>query len=432
MTQKPRPKHRAGLRFANRFDCCDKGSPMKLFDDIRAGESPGFDAIYEALLPTFPLYAELKNTPQEPDWHGEGDVHIHTTMVVDEIYRAIAEHDREIAGEERLTLVLGAALHDIGKPLTTREAEIKGRTRIVAKRHDDRGRSYIAYALHTLGLEPSTVAGIMAIVGHHHDPKRLLRKDQGAERFRRLARLASLEHLYLAELADMRGRICADKAQQLDTVELFKLTAEDHGLFGTDDPYADWRAEIDAALDGHDDRTRSFVLGAARRAHEAGEIYAPAEEIAKSYNYREDYAHLVVLCGPSACGKSEWVAQNTSSYDVVSLDALREELTGDASDQSMNGQVRQLSKERLKQSLRANRDVVWDATNLRRDFRGVPTRLGYDYGAFVTLVVFQTDLATTRKRNTVRDRSVPDEVLQKQYASAEFPYLDEAHEVVWV
>lgn len=405
---------------------------MRIFDDIRSGASPSFDTIFEALRSTLPLLDELEGTPQDPDWHAEGNVRIHTGMVVDEIYRALDEYDRDITGEERLAVVLGAALHDIGKPLTTSEAEIEGRVRIVAKRHDDRGRSYLGYRLHTQGLEPATLDMILAIVGHHHDPKRLIRRSSGPERFRRLARLASLEHLYLTELADMRGRTCVDQAEQLDIVEYFRIAAEQHAVFGGHDPYHAWREEIDETLTGHDARTRAYVLGAARRAHEAGEIFVAAEEVAKSYGYREAYSHLVVLCGPSGCGKSTWVAEHAPGYDIVSLDELRAELSGDPADQSMNGQVRQLSKERLKQSLRAHRDVVWDATNLRRDFRALPTKLGYDYGAFVTFVVFQTDLATSRARNAKRERSVPDIALQRQFDSAEFPYADEAHELLVV
>jgi predicted kinase len=73
-----------------------------------------------------------------------------------------------------------------------------------------------------------------------------------------------------------------------------------------------------------------------------------------------------------------------------------------------------------------------DATNLRRDFRSLPICLGYDYGAFVTLVVFQPTPQMARSRNASRRRSVPDEVLDRQFASAEFPYADEAHQVLFV
>lgn len=404
---------------------------MKLFEQIRAGASPGFDVIYDAIVGELPLLRELANTPQDPEWHAEGDVHVHTSMVVDEVYRTIDQYHRPLSADERLTVVLGAALHDIGKPLTTGEAEIHGKLRIVAKRHDDHGRSYVAYRLAELGVDPETIDGVLAIIGHHHDPKRLLRRDETMARFRRLARLASLEHLYLVELADMRGRDCRDQQEQLDIVELFRLQAEDHDIFSTE-PYAGWREEIEDALEGFDDRTRKFVFGEAIRAAERGDIVMPAEEVARSYGYRDEYSHLIVLCGPSGSGKSTWIAQHAADYDIVSLDELRRELTGSAADQRKNGEVRQLSVERLKQSLRANRNVVWDATNLRRDFRRLPVNLGYDYGAFVTLVVLQPTVKQAQQRNRQRERSVSDDVLARQFESAQFPYADEAHEVLFV
>lgn len=404
---------------------------MELFDDIRSGALVSFDAIYHAFVNELPLLRELQHTPQDPQWHAEGDVHIHTSMVVEEIHRAIEAHDRELTPSERLILVLGAALHDIGKPLTTAEAEIDGKTRIVARRHDTRGRSYLAYRLATLGLDTHTIEGVLAIVGHHHDPKRLLRRDEGKPRFRRLARLASLEHLYLIELADMRGRTCDDKQEQLDIVELFRMQAEEHGVYAHD-PYEGWKPEIDAALNGFDDQTRRFVFGKAMLTAERGDIVMASEEVARSYGYRDEYAHLIVMCGPSGSGKSTWIAKNAADYAVVSLDEIRAELTGNVADQSKNGQVRQLSKERLRESLRANRNVVWDATNLRRDFRRLPIELGYDYGAFVTLVVLQPTIEAARQRNQQRERSVPEDAFERQFATAEFPFADEAHEVIFV
>ena len=66
------------------------------------------------------LYPELEaldGCPQEPRFHPEGDVWIHTLHVVDQAAR-IAERD-QLSQEDRVVLVLAGVCHDLGKPETT-------------------------------------------------------------------------------------------------------------------------------------------------------------------------------------------------------------------------------------------------------------------------------------------------------------------------
>lgn len=62
-------------------------------------------------------------------------------------------------------------------------------------------------------------------------------------------------------------------------------------------------------------------------------------------------------------GKSAWLQRTLvlMGFEVVSLDAIREELSGDRADQTVNGRVRQAARERVKAALRAGRKVAWDA-----------------------------------------------------------------------
>ena len=72
------------------------------------------------------LWPELKalvGCPQEPEWHPEGDVWVHTLMVVDQARARIDDLDRGPA----VAMMLGALCHDLGKPATT--AVIDGRIR---------------------------------------------------------------------------------------------------------------------------------------------------------------------------------------------------------------------------------------------------------------------------------------------------------------
>jgi tRNA nucleotidyltransferase (CCA-adding enzyme) len=81
-------------------------------------------------LPHFPELAELVGCPQDPRWHPEGDVWVHTGHCLD-------AYASERTGDDREDLVVGLAVlcHDLGKPATTREEE----GRITSKGHESLG-----------------------------------------------------------------------------------------------------------------------------------------------------------------------------------------------------------------------------------------------------------------------------------------------------
>ena len=396
-----------------------------LRENIRQGSTPDLAALRAVLGDVLPLLDALPNTEQDPLWHAEGTVATHTDLVVREA-AALAESEG-LTSDARLTLLLAAALHDIGKALTTRRAEdASGQTRIISPRHADRGRSYLAYRLPELELPGAVQHAVLALVGHHHDLGRTLEAGT-LPAFRRLARQVDLPLLYLLEVADLRGRVSADQASRLDDLELFRLQAQDYSLWDGNDPYAEWREYVLKALPDASPALRDLTLQRGLLDYEAGLIQTPEEAVSRSYASRAGFPELVVTCGPSGSGKSSWIAEHLPDHTVVSLDALRDELAGKRADQSINGQVLQAAKERLRVVLRRGGKIVWDATNTRRDFRRVPLSLGLDYGALTTLVVFQPPVSTVFARNPARTYSVPPQVIAQQVENAEFPYFPEAH-----
>lgn len=72
-----------------------------------------------------PEILAMVGCPQDPEWHPEGDVFVHTGFVCD---AAVQIANREgLVGNERWVLMLAALAHDLGKPQTT--AMIGGRLR---------------------------------------------------------------------------------------------------------------------------------------------------------------------------------------------------------------------------------------------------------------------------------------------------------------
>ncbi|PNQ54286.1 ATP-binding protein [Vibrio agarivorans] len=136
------------------------------------------------------------------------------------------------------------------------------------------------------------------------------------------------------------------------------------------------------------------------------------------------------MCGLSGSGKTSWIANNLKGFEVISLDQIRAELNGKRECQKKRGQVLQLAKLRLKRALAAKRNVVWDATNIRKDFRSVLCDLGDNYNALVTIVAFQQKLSRIYENNNKRRHAISYEVLEAQQKKLEWPWRSEAHRML--
>ena len=402
-------------------------APLLEMDSLFALTPSG---LLDSLESHFPLVAEMKATPQDAEWHAEGDVRCHTEWVIAEMQGLLENElaDEHLSPSDRAALLLGAALHNIGKPLTTRPREIDGRERIVSPGHAGRGRSYVALRLIGLGLPAAVQEVVLALIGHHHDPMKLVRREAPDAAYRRLARVIDPALIYWLELADGRGRECGDSRDGEEWLELYRLRCEELGLWRGVDPYAGWREELSVGLSGNK-CCRDYVLKETIMQHEEKAIQSPAEALARTYPYRESHSRVTITCGLSGSGKSHWLSAQERG-EIISLDDLREELCGKREDQSKNGQVLQLAKERFKACLRDRRDVVWDGTNIREDGRSMIVQLARDYHAHTRLVVFAAPLDQVRRRNRKRKDAIPVKALEAQIDRFEWPEIWEAHDVV--
>jgi len=397
---------------------------MKVWlDSLQHDATPCIDECVNVLGQKIEWLRELKNVPQDPEWHAEGDVYIHTGMVLDELYGLLESDALHINGWQRQALILGALLHDVGKTQRTKEMEIKGVIRIACPQHEAVGRSYLAFKLMELELSFQVVWTVLGLVGEHHMPKLLVVKNKEQGEYFALSRRANLELLYWLEVADMRGRICPDLPSQLQHLEEFKMFAEEYGVWNKD--Y--YPNELGHLLATESDKAKKYIAAHAIEGLQQGFITMAEEALGKCYEHKEQHSHLVVLCGPSGIGKSSFVAKHYADFNLVSLDEIREEINGCRTNQKNRGQVIHRAKELLKENLRSKKDVVWDATNLRSDFRKIVCDLGRDYHALVTLVVFLAPEKEIYSGNSNRQYSVPADVLLKQLESYQFPLVDEAH-----
>jgi tRNA nucleotidyltransferase (CCA-adding enzyme) len=153
------------------------------------------------------LFSELKaliDVPQEPEWHPEGDVWIHTLLTVDRARELIDE----LPYVKQVTVMLAALCHDFGKPATTEF--IDGRIR--SREHEEEGVAPTEDFLDRLNVHTldgyDVRAQVIALVRDHLKPGEFYKKrdEIGDGAFRRLARKCELDLLYRVAKADSLGR----------------------------------------------------------------------------------------------------------------------------------------------------------------------------------------------------------------------------------
>ena len=88
-------------------------------------------------LEHFPQILAMATTPQDPEWHPEGDVFIHTCHCCDAMAKLPEWRESDL--ESRIVYMMAALAHDFGKAITTQETSRSGRMRIISPGHEIAG-----------------------------------------------------------------------------------------------------------------------------------------------------------------------------------------------------------------------------------------------------------------------------------------------------
>ena len=152
----------------------------------------------------FPEIQSLIGVPQDPEWHPEGDVFVHTKLVIDGARKLIDD----LPYPRQVTVMLAALAHDFGKPATTEFLEGRWRSR----GHEEAGVPPAESFLNRVNVH--TIDGynvreqVIALVREHLKPGEFYKKrdEVGEGAFRRLARRCEPDLLYRVAKADSLGR----------------------------------------------------------------------------------------------------------------------------------------------------------------------------------------------------------------------------------
>lgn len=355
----------------------------------------------EAFLADIVPARELAATPQDAAFHAEGDVWTHTKMAL----AALAELPAWLAlpADERAIVATAVALHDVGKPSTTREENGK----LTSRGHSSRGDHLVRAALWRAGAPFATREQICALVRSHQVPFFGITKPDAERLAIRLSLVTRNDWLALVAEADGRGRRCLDPADQARIIDNCLLWAEQCREVGVLD------------------RPRAFASAHTRRVYFESETRHP-DVLA----HDDTTCEVILMSGLPASGKDHWLRTTRPELPVVSLDDLRDELEVDPAE--TQAQVIAVARERAREHLREQRSFAWNATNLSASLRAQLLQLARDYRARTHVVYVETSAAEQSARNRARPVPVPHKAVERMVMRWSVPDVTEAHEITYV
>ena len=352
----------------------------------------------------------MAQTPQDPIWHGEGDVWTHTCRVCEALV-SLDEY-QSMDTDSRSILLLAALLHDIGKIRATRLEDNRwispGHARLSAQLA--REILWRDYGLCGTPRKQQLREAVCQLIQHHSLPPHAIDRPDGKLRLMRAAsngKLApgmTVRRLCILAEADILGRICPDQGELLGQVELCRELALEAGCL--DGPYPFPTAHT----------AFTFLSG-----------QNPAPDYPA---YDVSWGEVVLMSGLPGTGKDTWIGQHLSDMPSVSLDRIRAESKISPSDNQ--GRVVQLAIQEAKQFLRSKTPFVWNATNLSPMIRSRLTGLVTGYGGRVRMVYLETDWEEQLRRNRQREDAVSEKAIVHMLKTIAPPQAFEAHQVDWL
>lgn len=339
----------------------------------------------------------MKDCPQDPVFHAEGDVWIHVHMVCEAM--AGMEEWRALAGADRELLFAAALLHDVAKPVCTRMEN----GRITSRGHSHRGATLTRRLLWEMGAGFELREHICALVRFHQFPFYLIERTDAERSAFLISQSARCDLLAILATADALGRDCNDQQEILLRVQLFQEFCRERGCLST--PYL-----FPSAFSRFE-----YFRTPGRDPHFAARDSTKCE--------------VTLMSGLPGAGKDTWISQFASGLPVISLDEIRAEIgarpTGD------QGTVVQMGRERAKEFLRSGRGFVWNATNLSRELRGPLIELFTAYQARVRLVYVEAPRERLLAQNRTREAALPDAAMERLLERWDVADRTEATRVEW-
>ncbi|MCP4133123.1 MAG: AAA family ATPase [bacterium] len=365
--------------------------------------SKGENFNWDMYTELFQWIRDMKEIPQNPKYHAEGNVWIHTRMVLEQLI--VMEAWQALPSEERAIVFLAALIHDVGKIPTTKEGEDG---QIESPRHTVVGERMAREILWKGIPEPVPFPireKIVKLVRYHGFPLWFIEKKNPERGVITTSQFVSMRHLTILAEADIRGRIGSKLDRKLDSVKMLKEYCAELGC-------------LDSAYSFPDPLSRFTYF----RKTDSSPAYVPYDDTAFT---------VIMMSGLPGSGKDTWIKKNNrANSPVVSLDDIRQELN--ISPQKTQGKVVEAGRKQAREYMRKKESFIWNATNTTALLREQVIGFFLGYNARVKIVYVETGYENLWKQNHERDDPVPETIINKMINKLDIPSVVEAHEVEYV
>ena len=354
-------------------------------------------------------FDKMKETMQNPVWHGEGDVFTHTKMVCESLLQDSRYYQLE--KQKKQIVFLATLLHDIGKiPCTKWDIDHwASPNHTVVGARMARELLWKEYGVCGTKELQNMRECICSLIRYHSVPSHLLEQSNPEQRLLKIAAQGevipdfSLELLQILVEADMTGRISDTKKESLEMVTLCFELAKELDVFY---------------------QAGKFASNVTKRAYFLESNVWREQEL-----YDTTWGEVILMSALPGTGKDTWIREHYGNLPVVCLDDIRKELN--ISPIEKQGVVIQEAKERAKQYLRKKQPFIWNATNVTSKIRKPLLELFENYGASTKIVFLETGWEEELRRNKGRIQEVPETAIIDMLKQLEVPERWEAREVEW-
>jgi predicted kinase len=355
----------------------------------------------------FPEFVELENTPQSKKWHSEGNVLIHTDMVMEKAREIAVQMENK---DDGISTYLGGLLHDFGKPETT---VVSADGKCPAHGHEGVGvwkaREFLRKHFPMFGY--ARREWILSLVEYHGHPKRMAKDGSDDLRFKRLSLEVNTEQVYHVEVADFTGRIGESAETALGYLDSFKQRCIDLGIWDT---YYELPNNKGIPQHAYNLARWKVLFGNMKETDE--KKMAECVRLMSKPPFE-----LMILVGAPGSGKTTHVKTLYPHVPYISMDEERLKLCGTMMDMSRNQEAYDNCFHQLRKNMEHRINTIWDATSVSRRLRKRLIETARHHGAWVSIVVFDLPLDIIQARNAGRERIVPADIVEDYFKKIQSP-----------